>query len=304
VPEPLPRIAILLATHNGDRYVDQQLDTILGQEGVDVTVFVSDDGSTDATVAMLEQRAGIDDRLVLLPPSLEGSAHANFRRLLIDVDPTSFDAVGFSDQDDLWIPRRLVRQIALLSSGFDAVSSDVVTFDKSGKRTLIHKSQPQVRFDYLLESAGPGSTFLLGPAAARLVHRVMRDDARTARVGAHDWAVYAIVRAAGMRWHIDEVPTVEYRQHDANVLGANRGLRAAMERGGRIMNGWLRTHATCVGEIALGLRPVPDPELAEIVRIMRLGRMQQWRLAHRARSMRRDPREARLIAACMRLGLW
>lgn len=302
--ESRPRVAILLATHNGALYLDDQLDTILDQEGVDVTIFASDDDSTDATVALLERRASRDDRLVLLPPSPQGSAQANFRRLLIDVDPGPFDAVGLSDQDDLWVAGRLARQTAMLRDGYDAVSSDVETFDQSGRRRLIRKSQPQVRFDYLLESAGPGSTFLLGRSAAALVHRVMRDDGRTAHVGAHDWAVYAIVRGAGLRWHIDDVPTVEYRQHDANVLGANRGLSAAIERGGRIVNGWLRTHATSVGEIALTVQPQPDPELAEIVRIMRLGRLQQWRLVPRAASMRRERREARLIAACMLLGLW
>ncbi|MCR8670428.1 glycosyltransferase [Agrococcus sp. HG114] len=297
-------MAILLATHDGERYLDEQLDTILGQEGVDVTVFASDDASTDATPALLAQRAATDDRLVLLPPTRQGSAHGNFRRLLIDVDPSPFDAVGLADQDDRWLPGRLARQLELLREGPAAVSSDVVMFDERGRRTTIVKSRPQVRFDYLLESAGPGSTFLLAPDAAALVHRVLRDDPRTADVGAHDWLIYAIVRGAGLRWHIDPQPTVEYRQHDANVLGANRGLAAALERGGRIVNGWLRAHATRVGEIVLALQPEPDPALADIVRIMRLGRREQWRLARRARWMRRNPREARIVAACMRLGLW
>lgn len=304
MPQPRPRVAILLATHNGERFLDEQLDTILDQSGVDVTVLASDDASTDTTPTLLARRAAEDPRLVVLPPTRQGSAHGNFRRLLMDVDPAGFDAVGLSDQDDRWLPGRLERQLELLHDGLDAVSSDVVMFDELGRRTTIRKSQPQVRFDYLLESAGPGSTFLLGPAAAALVHRVMRDDPRTKTVGAHDWLVYAIVRGAGLRWRIDASPTVEYRQHDANVLGANRGLAAAIERGNRIVNGWLRAHAVRVGEIALDLQPERDPDLERIVRIMRLGRAQQWRLAPAAPMLRRDPREARLIAACMRLGLW
>jgi rhamnosyltransferase len=299
-----PRVAILLATHNGERYLEEQLDTILDQTGVDVTVFVSDDASTDATPALLQRRAAADERFVLLPPTRQGSAHRNFRRLLIDVDPAGYDAVGLSDQDDRWVPGRLERQLELLRSGFDAVSSDVVVFDERGRRSVLRKSQPQVRFDYLLESAGPGSTFLLGPAAAGLVHRVMRDDPRTADAGAHDWLVYAIVRGAGLHWQIDAEPTVEYRQHDANVLGANRGAAAALERGSRIVNGWLRAHAVRVAEIVLDLQREPDPELLRIAGIMRLSRAQQWRLARTAPLMRRERREARLIAACMALGLW
>lgn len=301
---PGPRVAILLATHNGERYLDEQLDTILDQSGVDVTVFASDDASTDATLGLLRRRAAADERLVLLPPTRQGSAHGNFRRLLIDVDPTGYDAIGLADQDDRWMPGRLERQLELLRSGFDAVSSDVVMFDDTGRRAVLRKSQPQVRFDYLLESAGPGSTFVLGPEAARLVHRVMRDDPRTAEAGAHDWLMYAIVRGAGLRWWIDPVPSVEYRQHDANVLGANRGAAAALERGSRIVNGWLREHALRVAEIVLDLQPEPDPALARIAGIMRQGRAQQWRLARDAPLMRRERRESRLIAACMILGLW
>ena len=299
-----PSVAILLATHDGERFLDEQLDSILSQAGVDVTVFASDDASSDRTLDLLERRAAHDARIVVLPSTRLGSAHANFLRLLREVDTERFDAVGLSDQDDRWIPGRLARQAELLEHGFDAVSSDVVTFDERGKRATIRKSQPQVRFDYLLESAGPGSTFLLGPSAASLVRRVVLDDPRTTYAGAHDWLIYAIVRGAGMRWLIDSAPTVEYRQHDANVLGANRGLRAAMERGGRIVNGWLRRHAIGVAEIVLDLQECPDPELVRIVEVMRLGRREQWRLAANARAMRRDRREARIIETCMRLGLW
>ena len=304
MPTPLPRIAILLATHDGERYLDEQLDTALGQHGVAVTVFASDDSSSDGTFALLQRRAANDSRVIVLPQVRAGSAHANFRRLLAEVDPAAFDAVGLADQDDRWHEGRLARQIALLDAGFDAVSSDVVMFDERGSTTVIRKSQPQVRFDYLLESAGPGSTFLLGREAASLVHRVMRDDERTARAGAHDWLVYAIVRGAGLRWRIDPVPTVDYRQHDANALGANRGVAAAAERGSRIVNGWLRRHAVVVAEIVLDLQQRPDPELREILTVMCGPRWQQWRLARRAAQLRRKRSEARFLSVLMRLGLW
>ena len=74
-PSPLgdggrPRILVLLATHNGQEFLDEQLNSVLSQADVDVTVLVSDDASTDETIPMLERRAETDSRVALLELSL------------------------------------------------------------------------------------------------------------------------------------------------------------------------------------------------------------------------------------------
>jgi rhamnosyltransferase len=298
----MPRVAILLATHDGARYLEEQLDSILGQEGVDVTVFASDDGSRDETPRLLAAAAERDRRIRILPATRCGSSWANFYRLLLDVDASGFDAVGFADQDDRWVAGRLALQMGQLQR-FDAVSSDVTAFDERGRRRRIRKSQPQRRLDHAFESAGPGSTFLLTPTAATLVRETLRTVPRARTVEAHDWLTYALVRAAGLRWHIDPAPLVEYRQHGANVLGANVGVRARVDRTRRIVTRWYRDQVECVVEVAL---EVADGEQrADLERLRALlagGRAGRLRLAARARSLRRRSADAAALAALIAVG--
>ena len=95
------KIAVCLAAFNGVRWLAEQLDSILAQEGVAVTVFVSVDQSSDGTEQWIDARAQVDSRIVVLPHGERfGGAARNFFRLLRDVDFSGFDYVSFADQDD------------------------------------------------------------------------------------------------------------------------------------------------------------------------------------------------------------
>ena len=72
VENSLPKIAILLATYNGASWLSEQLSSILASKGVDLTIFVSDDGSTDDTLALIQEYAS--DRITILPPVKTGGA--------------------------------------------------------------------------------------------------------------------------------------------------------------------------------------------------------------------------------------
>lgn len=299
---PEPRVAVLLATHDGSRYLDEQLDSILEQSGVAVTVFASDDGSSDGTDAMLDARAAQDPRVVVLPAGRFGSSWANFYRLLRDVDASAFDAVAMSDQDDVWMPGKLAAQVATLAD-VDAVSSDVEAFDDRGRRRLIRKSQPLQPLDHVFESAGPGSTFVLSPAAAATVRRVLADDPVASTVEAHDWLVYAVVRAAGMRWRILPQALVAYRQHGANVLGANVGVRARLDRSRRILGGWYREQVARVAEVSARVAAEPErAELEALAATVRGSRTTRMRLAGRAGALRRRRRDALALGLLMAVG--
>lgn len=235
-----PRVTVLMATFNGSRWLDAQIDSVLGQRGVDVRLLVSDDGSKDGTQERIAQRAHEDPRICLLPKR-EGTpgVTGNFLHLFLTHVPDG-SYVAFCDQDDLWHADKLERQIGIaLASGADAVSSNVLAFGPNGHRSLIVKSRPQRRWDHVFEAAGPGSTYLFTPALhARLRELVMGLD--YSQIGVHDWYLYALARALGAQWHIDETPTVDYRQHEANVQGANAGTAAMAARVSKLRNGFYR----------------------------------------------------------------
>jgi rhamnosyltransferase len=316
-PSKLPRVTVLMATFNGSRWLDEQIDSILNQVGVAVTIIARDDLSTDGTAELLARRAEADPRVrVLKSTAASGSAAANFLRILVEADlddagngnGNGADFIAFADQDDIWLPGKLARHAARLAAGdLDGLSSDVIAFSDGGERSLVRKSYPQRDFDYLLESPGPGSTFLLTPRLAELVRGLVADStSNAATVDFHDWLIYVVCRARGWNWHIDDVPSVEYRQHDSNAMGANVGARSAQSRLNLIRQHWHRCQAAMLAEIALSV--VPAENQAPLERMQRLiarpGLRNRFALARSAAQLRRRPRDRAIIGMLIALGVW
>jgi rhamnosyltransferase len=303
-----PQVTVLMATLNGRQWIAEQLESILDQADVDVSVVVSDDGSGDGTWEWLQERAAEDTRVTLLerePPS--GSSAANFYRLLSDVDVSSCDLVALADQDDVWLPDKLRSQVALVRAGADGVSSDVTAFWPDGTRRLVRKSWPQRAFDQLFEGPGPGSSFLLSARLAALVQDRLRDPASRARtLDFHDWLIYALCRARDWRWVIQDTPTVDYRQHEANVLGANTDLRSAGHRLGLIRQHWHREQATALARVSLEVAaPATRPELERMLALLQSTRPRaRLRLLWRAPQIRRRPRDRLLLGVLIAGGIW
>jgi rhamnosyltransferase len=262
-------VKILMATHNGMPWLVNQLDSVLAQIDVDVALYVSDDASTDGTFEYLKHIAQKDFRLILLDSKRIGSAGSNFYRLIKEVGlEDDCDYVAFSDQDDVWEPDKLARHIGLMRKyQADGISSNVIAFWPSGKEKLIVKSQPQKKLDYLFESAGPGCTFLMKPWLVREVKKLLVDSSSTAnQVTLHDWLVYAVCRAFGKKWLVDHKPSVMYRQHDSNVVGANVGLKAKWSRILKIKTHWYRGEILKVAEVCQKVRY--DEKVRELIELL------------------------------------
>lgn len=323
---PIPRVTVLLATYNGRRWLPEQLASILNQVGVDLRVIALDDESTDGTREWLVEQAALDSRLTVLPSQgSSGSSAANFYRLISwaaagldkldqrdSPDPRNKphqrdEFFAFADQDDVWRPGKLARHARLLSEeGLAGVSSSVTSFTASGERTLVRKDYPQRRLDYVFESPGPGSTFLITSDLLRLVadRLVVSEWAR--QVDFHDSLIYAIARGSGGRWLIDGEPSVDYRQHDDNVMGSNVGLRSALARFTLIREHWLRNHATLLARAALEV--ATDETRSTITNILTLltasGPRARFALAKQAKELRRRPRDQRIVGLLIAAGVW
>jgi rhamnosyltransferase len=245
------KIAVLMATYNGLSWLPEQVNSILNQVDVDLTLYVSDDGSSDGTYKLIKELAADDSRIVLLPKIQRmGSAGRNFYRLICEVDLTGYDCVALADQDDIWNLDKLSHHIDVIkNSNAEAVSSNVLAFWPDGSKKLISKSQPQKIYDYLFESAGPGCTFLMTPWLIGEVRYQLLNHEKVKDVALHDWLIYAICRAHGRLWVIDEIPSMQYRQHQANVVGVNSGLKAATARLKKIKSGWYRHEVALISSI-------------------------------------------------------
>lgn len=272
-----PSCVILLATYNGERWLPEQLSSIRDQQQVDVRVVASDDQSGDRTLDVLREHAGAIP-LTILPTQAErcGNANRNFLRLIRDADIGDAQYVALADQDDIWYPHKLARSISrLCADDAQAYSSDVEAFWPDGRTRILKKSYPQKRLDHLFGSPGPGCTFVF----TRALFLEMRDwitrhfDA-LAKLWVHDWILYAYARSKSYRWIIDDMPTMRYRQHQSNEIGANSGLRAVKRRLSVVKEGRYRYNIVAISELTRA-----SPECIEALR--RMGwRDRLWLIRH------------------------
>lgn len=236
-------VCILLATFNGSNWLQQQVTTIINQEGVHSSIFISDDGSNELSLSLLHRVFDDNKNAAFLHFEKSGSAGQNFFRLLRDVCfDEKFDYVAFADQDDIWHPNKLQLAIKILKeNSADGYSSNVMAFWPDGKKKLINKAQSQQKYDYMFESAGPGCTFVLSRKLALELQTFLKKHRDACKeIALHDWFTYAFARSKGYTWIIDKVPNMLYRQHQDNVVGANVGMNAKKLRWKRLREGWYR----------------------------------------------------------------
>ncbi|WP_341961931.1 glycosyltransferase [Pseudomonas sp. RC10] len=274
MPLKQPKIAILLAAHDGMAWIEEQLNSIQAQIDVDVCIYISVDPSTDGTEAWCANYADEHANVVLMPNAGRfGGAARNFFRLLRDVDVSAFDYVAFSDQDDIWHRDKLTRAVSVLSTGtYAGYSSNVTAFWEDGRRMLIDKAQPQVKWDYLFEAAGPGCTYVLTPAlAVGLRAYISKEWDNVQAVALHDWFCYAFARSKGFSWFIDPLSGLDYRQHSSNQIGVNSGLASAMTRLKSVRNGWWFTQIRLIASLLDTTRPsiVRDSEEGGILSVLK-----------------------------------
>lgn len=253
----MPKVLVLLATYNGEKWLGEQCDTILGQSNVDVRLVVSDDESSDGTYGVLCERRTADPRVSILPrTSRAGSAGKNFYRLIRDADIEGCDFVAFSDQDDTWHLDKLSRACAALAaSGAAGYSSAVTAVYENGRTAALRQSSRTTPVDFLFEGAGQGCTFVLRGTVFLEVQKAVRLHwKQICQVHHHDWMVYALCRSWGRAWHFDPLPSIDYRQHSANELGARSALAGVTRRWGLIRSGWYRAQieAVCGAIVSVG----------------------------------------------------
>ncbi len=286
---------MLMATHNGMQWVDEQLESIRAQEGVEVSILASDDASKDGTFEYLRDNPNVT---LLYDSGPYGSAGKNFFNLLLRADFSGYDFVAFTDQDDIWYPNKLKRAIECMTThGCDGYSANMIAFWEDGHEVLVDKAQPQREWDYLFQGAGAGCTYVMSALLGNKISDFLRLNPQIPeQVCLHDWFVYAWARANGFSWFIDKEPVMRYRQHSENDFGANSGFRAAKNRLEQVKSGWYRGQVVA---IAKACNVDSNPCIQDVFRHTWSGRIS---LALQARKFRRSNRDAIVLAVSSIMG--
>ncbi len=213
-----PEVDILLATYNGERFVEEQIESLRKQTFADWRLLIHDDGSTDLTMEIIRRKASEDPRITIIEDARRfGNAPANFRHLLRF---STAPRVMFCDQDDVWFPEKVEKMLEASRSLHEDIPG--VVYSRSNywnpQRGVIN--QTWRRFP-------AGLPLFLGQKAAvqgsaSMFNRAMRETMLSydGPVVMHDHLVGLIANSFGEAVYIPDV-LMNYRQHDRNVTGNN-----------------------------------------------------------------------------------
>lgn len=216
----LPVVSVLMPVYNGARFLNEQIDSILAQEGVDVRLVILDDASTDNSFELARIRASRDGRITLLRGASNVGLCGSVSRLLWTVDTQYF---AMSDQDDVWDPDKLSCSIVALSRPrVKLVYSDVRIIDENGSITTdSYWTSRAIR-----PIRGTGTNLL--PVVYRnpiVGHTIVATaDVATAARDLPSSLIYYEVLLAAAASRVGEVDYINdqlgsYRTHASNVVG-------------------------------------------------------------------------------------
>lgn len=232
-----PCVTILLCTYNGERFLAAQLASIEQQSHQNWRLIVSDDHSSDATLAILRHFAQRVSQPVEIRQGPQEGPAANFLALASDPDIKG-EYFAFCDQDDVWHRDKLVRALAWarrLPGELPVVyGGRTHVICAAGKPLGFSRrfSKPPSFGNALVQSIAGANTMLFNHATKRLFEESGRID-----VTAHDWWAYQLATGSGGIVGYDPEPHIDYRQHENNRIGSNKGLRAQLKRLGLVLNG-------------------------------------------------------------------
>ena len=221
------KIAILLATYNGEKYISEQIESILGQTEKDWVLYIHDDGSKDNTVALIKDyERKYPEQVVVVEGPVTGGAKTNFLYLFTQVEAPYYMCC---DQDDIWLPEKIAltkKEMENLSRADEERPCLVFTELKvvDGELNVLSEKMStyqgldceKLKFNRaLIQNVVTGCTMM--------TNRALRDElCKITDAGAvlmHDWWALLVATRFGKVSYIEDA-TILYRQHGNNGVGA------------------------------------------------------------------------------------
>lgn len=219
------KIAIILTTFNGERYLSEQLKSLILQEGVNIDVFVYDDKSNDKTLQIVNKFREELNISIHVNIVNSGGTGKNILVALRDFDFLSVSKYQFfalCDQDDIWEKNKIIRAVKKLeNSKADLYCSNLSMWNpKDGIIGTIKKTYPQKEFDYLFEGGSAGCTYVMSSKfVADLQKKLKEFPIEKKKRVSHDWLLYFLARIGNFNVVIDDNSNILYRIHDESQYG-------------------------------------------------------------------------------------
>ncbi|MGN1299255.1 MAG: glycosyltransferase [Candidatus Scatovivens sp.] len=211
---------ILLSTYNGEKYLRDQLDSLLLQKNIDI--LIRDDGSTDNTISILKEYSNLHKNISYYSGDNLGYAKS-FWQLLKQKD--DYEYYAFCDQDDIWLEGKIERAITLIKEETKEnepvlYTSNVICINNSKEiiSKKVFEGKVLNKYECLQKSILPGCTFVFNNKAQSLLKQY------DGFMESHDWATYIIINYFGQVLY-DKESYIYYRIHENNTLGIQTKLQ-------------------------------------------------------------------------------
>jgi glycosyltransferase involved in cell wall biosynthesis len=218
------KLSVCIATYNGEKYIEEQLKSILNQIGQNDEIVISDDDSTDKTLEIIKSFG--DSRIKLLQNNGERPKKliSNFENALFNANG---DVIFLSDQDDIWLDGK-VNQIMKALESNDLIVSDCTVVDAN--LGIIHDSFFQIRNSGsgLLKNFYKNSYIGCCMAFNRKIYDLILPFPKN--IPMHDWWIGIVAEIYGKIKFLDE-KLLLYRRHDNNVsLSSEQSGKSFLEK--------------------------------------------------------------------------
>ena len=223
------KIDILMATYNGEKYLVEQLDSIINQTYHNWNLLIRDDNSTDKTLEIIQNYHKKDKRIKILKDNKGNLGIVrNFEELL---KSSESEFIMFSDQDDIWVENKLDMYLKMIekikNKGF-MIHSDAILFDKNKSNILkdtfiskkaINRGLENVFFNYFVQ----GATILISKEIKNFILPFPKE------VYLHDRYIHLISELFFERIFVNKA-LIYYRQHGDNQIGAKNTIRELLSK--------------------------------------------------------------------------
>ncbi len=212
------KVQILMSTYNGERFLREQIESLLHQTWKNLEILIRDDGSNDRTPDILQEYGAKYNQVKIFLEENQGVSRSFFTLL----EKSDADYVAFCDQDDIWLNEKTEAAIRKLEreEGPALYCSNKILVDSHGN--LMRKQDRKTRIpgfgNAVVECICTGCTAVMNREMAEIIKRKLPRHAIL-----HDWWCYLAASYMG-KVVFDERAYIKYRQHERNVVGARAGF--------------------------------------------------------------------------------
>lgn len=222
-----PKIQVLMSTYNGAKFIDEQIDSIFLQEGVVVYLLIRDDGSQDDTWDHLLAAKSRYEKKICIERGMNLGYRKSFLSLFEKVN-MEMDYFAFSDQDDVWLPKKLLRGANALANNCNAwlYTSALTITDQELKpiKMSCKESVKQSLGSFFVRTRLAGCTMIFKPDLAQIVRKLSHLNVDNEKMPDHDSLLCMLSMLFSKEIYIDNISCIFHRRHRGAETSGGRGL--------------------------------------------------------------------------------